>query len=38
MNYDMEDEITAATVIARDGQVVQPQTREALERTAEAAR
>jgi H+-translocating NAD(P) transhydrogenase subunit alpha len=38
MNYDMEDEITAATVISHEGQIVQPATREALERTAEAAR
>ncbi len=38
MSYDFDDEITAATVITHDGQIVQPATREALERTAEPAR
>ena len=38
MTFDMEDEITAATVIARENEIVHQQTREALERTAEAAR
>jgi H+-translocating NAD(P) transhydrogenase subunit alpha len=38
MNYDMEDEITQATVIAHDGRIVQAATSEALERSAEAAR
>jgi H+-translocating NAD(P) transhydrogenase subunit alpha len=37
MNYELDDEITAATLIVRDGQIVQPATKEALER-AEAAR
>ncbi|MDQ3938737.1 MAG: Re/Si-specific NAD(P)(+) transhydrogenase subunit alpha [Chloroflexota bacterium] len=38
MHYDFEDEITAATVISHDGQIVQQATREALERAAEAVR
>jgi H+-translocating NAD(P) transhydrogenase subunit alpha len=38
MNYDPDDEITQATVIAHEGQVVQAATSEALERSAEAAR
>jgi hypothetical protein len=31
MNYDMADEITAATLITRDGEVVQPATKALLE-------
>lgn len=38
MNYDFEDEITQATVITRDGQIVQAATNEALERVSEATR
>ncbi len=38
MNYDFEEEITAATVISHEGQSVQQATREALERAAEPAR
>jgi H+-translocating NAD(P) transhydrogenase subunit alpha len=38
MNYDFEEEITAATVISHGGQIVQQATREALERAAEPAR
>jgi NAD(P) transhydrogenase subunit alpha len=38
MSYDFDDEITAATVIAHDGTVVQPQTKALLEPAAEGAR
>lgn len=39
LNLDMSDEITAATVITRDGEVVQEQTRKLLEpKPAEAAK
>lgn len=38
MNYDFEEEITQATVITRDGQIVQAATKEALERSTEVAR
>jgi H+-translocating NAD(P) transhydrogenase subunit alpha len=38
MSYDFGDEITAATVIAHDGSVVQAQTRALLEPAAENAR
>jgi NAD(P) transhydrogenase subunit alpha len=38
MTYDFDDEITAATVIVHDGQVVQAQTKALLEPAAEDAR
>jgi NAD(P) transhydrogenase subunit alpha len=34
MNYDMADEITAATLITKDGEVVQDATKKLLETTA----
>jgi NAD(P) transhydrogenase subunit alpha len=37
MSYDFDDEITAATVIAHDGQVIQSQTKALLEPAAEGA-